>query len=169
MDSLTTLNSFAADYDSWGAIDCQHRDQNVLKFAEQKLHCYSHVRRNDLETSAKLACLSVRFALEIKFFCSDAYKMEATLVERHLRLCLAASPGFFRLSTTAGSEPFLAKAAGKFIFCLASTSVRLLKDCTMRWTDCGRRGELVASLLVMQARDTSIRQVKNYKRDFESE
>jgi hypothetical protein len=162
------LNSFAADYDSWGAIGYPRGVENVLKFAEQKLHCYGgDVRRAyDLEPSAELACLSVRFAPKFDFLGSDGYKMETTLVERHLRLCLGASPGYYPglLSTTAGSEPFLAKAAAILINRLMDiNTVKLLKACT-RWVNYERRGELVASLLVMEARD--IGQAKNPEREW---
>jgi len=164
MNPLTTLNSFAADYDSWTAIGDSHNAEHyVLGFAESKLLCDRVWHASDLDTSARLACLSVRFALEFEFSDSNGRAMEATLVERHLRLCLEASPGYLDISTAAGSEPFLAKAAARFIFRLMETPVRLLKGYT-EWIDCSRRGELVASLLVMQARD--IGQAKYHQREW---
>jgi hypothetical protein len=166
MNPLTTLNSFAADYDSWTAIGDSHNAEHyVLGFAESKLLCDRVWHASDLDTSARLACLSVRFALEFEFSDSNGRAMEATLVERHLRLCLEASPGYLDISTAAGSEPFLAKAAARFIFRLMETPVRLLKGYT-EWIDCSRRGELVASLLVMQARD--IGQAENHQREWVS-
>jgi hypothetical protein len=123
-----------------------------------------------LQTSAKLACLSVRFALEFMFVGSNGRKMKATLVQQHLRLCFGASPGFSRLSTAAESEPSLAKAVSRFINGLtidrdtdSRAAVRLLEGCT-DWISYGHRGELVASLLVMQARD--IGQAKYHQREW---
>ena len=103
-----------------------------------------------------LACLSVRFALEFDISIPDSHSIAINQVKRHLRLCLAATPGFDHLLTVAGSEPFLAKAAAGLICQSWDTAVKLLAThpC-LNSVDCGRRGELPASLLVMQARDTA--------------
>src|ERR1700730_10718257 len=57
----------------------------------------------DADHRGSLACLSVRFALE---FNADSISRDVTRkqVERHMRLCLAATTGFGRLITLAGSE-----------------------------------------------------------------
>ena len=155
-DLLTTLSSFAADYDSWGN---DYRANNVLDFAEEKLLCGPASGYNMSPTPSPggiLACLSVRFALEFDISIPDSHSIAINQVKRHLRLCLAATPGFDYLLTVAGSEPFLAKAAARIIRQSRDTPVKLLAThpC-LNSVDCGRRGELPASLLVMQARDTA--------------
>jgi hypothetical protein len=60
-DSLTTLRSFAADYDSSKAIGVPV--SNVMDFARSKLVCGSFTG-NNMTSEAILACLSVRFALD---------------------------------------------------------------------------------------------------------
>jgi len=125
----------------------------LLQFATQKLLNGASTLHGDKTGSGVLACLCVRFALE---FNADPSSREVacTQVERHMRLCLAATAGFERLITIAGSEPLLAEAASRLtggdlkkpVDHLASV---LDLDCIDR----GRRGELVATMMIMQARD----------------
>ena len=108
------------------------------------------------DSLGSLACLSVRFALE---FNADSISREVTRkqVERHMRLCLAATTGFERLITLAGSEPLLAEAAWQLMRDSSETPVRhLAKHSDLHCIDRGRRGELVATLLIMQARDAAV-------------
>ena len=110
----------------------------------------------DGDGPGSLACLSVRFALE---FNADSIGRDVTRkqVERHMRLCLAATTGFERLITLAGSEPLLAEAAWQLMRDSSETPVRhLAKHSDLHCIDRGRRGELVAALLVMQARDAAV-------------
>jgi hypothetical protein len=110
----------------------------------------------DEDRPGSLACLSVRFALE---FNADSISRDVTRkqVERHMRLCLAATTGFGRLITLAGSEPLLAEAAWQLMCRSSETPVRrLAKHSDLHCIDRGRRGELVAALLVMQARDAAV-------------
>jgi len=99
-DSLTTLRSFAADYDSSKAIGVPV--SNVMDFARSKLVCGSFTG-NNMTSEAILACLSVRFALEFDLL-ALAGGQEATQIEGHLRLCLRAGRSFAWLLTTAVSE-----------------------------------------------------------------
>ncbi|KAI9449863.1 hypothetical protein BJY52DRAFT_1192242 [Lactarius psammicola] len=62
----------------------------------------------DIKGPGSLACLSVRFALDLDI--SDIY-VALTQIERHVGLCVAATAGFEKLITTNGLEPFLAEAA----------------------------------------------------------
>ena len=110
-DSLTTLSSFAADYDSSKTISFA---PDVSCFAQQKLLCAAPSAYN-MPSEGILACLSVLFALEFDTSTPDAYYMETALVARHLRLCLRASGGFESLRTAAGSGPFVTKAATELI------------------------------------------------------
>ena len=148
-DSLTTLSSFAADYDSYKAIDLPVC--GVMDLAESKL-LYSSPSK--MSSFGILACLSVRFALDFDLSAARARSQEDNQVEAHLRLCLRASRSFGRILTTAVSEPYLAKAAAQLIPSTYHTGTPA-QDLVMwlDYIDCGQRGKLVASLLVMQARD----------------
>ena len=101
-----------------------------------------------------LACLSVRVPLEFSFSHPKPRHIVAKLIERHMRLCTIATSGFDLLLTTAGSEPVLAEAAFKVVNKSMNSpiyhlSIHMDNNCV----NYGERGELVAALLVMQARD----------------
>jgi hypothetical protein len=73
-------------------------------------------------------------------------------IERHMRLCTVAESGFELLFSTVGSEPLLAEAASYYM--PETNPVKLLKDyMDNNCISVGERGELIAALLVMQARD----------------
>ncbi len=75
-------------------------------------------------------------------------------IESHMRLCTVVTNGFELLLTTVGSEPLLAEAAAQAMVASKMSPVKLLS--TYMDTNCvsvGERGELVAALLVMRARD----------------
>jgi len=102
-----------------------------------------------------LTCLSVRFALEFTMD-GTASDIIRTQVERHMRLCLAATAGSDTLVTLAGSEPLLAEAAYELIKKTRSSPVHhLAKHSDLNCVDRGRRGELVAALLIMRACDAA--------------
>jgi hypothetical protein len=126
-----------------------------MLFAKEKL-LIGRSRLVDGDGPGSLACLSVRFALE---FNADSISRDVTCkqVERHMRLCLAATTGFSRLITLAGSEPLLAEAAWQLMRDSSAKPVRhLAEHSDLHCIDRGRRGELVAALLVMQARDAAV-------------
>ena len=92
--------------------------------------------------------------MEFDLSCPSTRSVQATQVERHLRICLGASPGLDCLLTVAGSEPFLAKAAQELIDLSQQSAAELLAHHKeLNCIDRGQRGELVALLLIMQARD----------------
>jgi len=75
-----------------------------------------------------------------------------------MRLCTIAKSGFEVLFSTVGSEPLLAEAAATAMAKSETNPVQLLsalldKNCINH----GERGELVAALLVMQARDATLK------------
>jgi hypothetical protein len=112
------------------------------------------VKLDDVNGLGSLACLSVRFALDFDLADKSSRDVALSLVEHHMRLCVAASIGFEKVITMAGSEPYLAEAARELMSDFGA--VRLLADnSSLNWIDLGRRGELVAALLVMHARDAS--------------
>ena len=107
------------------------------------------------DRSASLACLSVRLALEFSMD-GTAGDVARTQVERHMRLCLAASAGRDALVTLAGSEPLLAEAAYELMEGTQSNPVHhLAHHSDLSCVDRGRRGELVAALLIMRACDAA--------------
>jgi hypothetical protein len=71
-----------------------------------------------------------------------------------MRLCTTASSGFEDLFTTVGSEPLLAEAATVAMTKNKKRLIQHLSTCMdSNCINLGERGELVAALLVMQARD----------------
>jgi len=149
--SITAVGSLGAHYD---ALQTE-KSEGLMNLAQMKLtNCNGPITKSELTSAGILACLSVRFALEFDLSCPSTRSVQATQVERHMRICLAASPGLDCLLTVAGSEPFLAKAAEELIKLSEQSPAELLKQHKeLNCIDRGQRGELVALLLLMQARD----------------
>ncbi|KAI9512364.1 hypothetical protein F5148DRAFT_1008366 [Russula earlei] len=125
----------------------------VIDYAKQKLLCGPTVL--DDNPNGVLACLSVRFALTFNMDVS-ARDVSFAQVERHMLLCIAATVGLEKLVTMAGSEPLLAEAAYDLMKETRMNAVRhLANHSDLNCVDRGRRGELVATLLIMQAFDAA--------------
>src|SRR5216684_5685891 len=125
-----------------------------MDYAKQKLLNGPSELRDDNKTGS-LACLSIRFALE---FNMDNISRDIAFaqVERHMRLCIAAPAGLEKLITIPGSEPLLAEAAYELVNATHTNAVRHpAKHSALDCIDRGRRGELVAALLIMQACDVA--------------
>ena len=74
-----------------------------------------------------------------------------------MRNCIAAMTGFKNMITCSSSEPLLAGAAFHLMLNIESSPVkRLANHAYLYCVDRGRRGELVAALIIMQARDASL-------------
>jgi hypothetical protein len=112
------------------------------------------IKLDDVKGLGSLACLSVRFALDFDLADKCGRDVSLSLVERHMRLCVAASIGFEKVITMAGSEPYLAEAARELMSDFGAARL-LAENSSLNWIDLGRRGELIAALLVMRARDAS--------------
>jgi hypothetical protein len=98
---------------------------------------------------------STRFALEFNMD-GTARDVTHTQVERHMRLCIAATAGLEKMITIPGSEPLLAEAAYEAMKSTGVNAVRHLAiHSDLNCIDRGRRGELVAALLIMQAYDAA--------------
>jgi hypothetical protein len=126
----------------------------VMDYAKQKLLNGPSELRNG-NWAGSLACLSIRFALE---FNMDGTARDVTFaqVERHMRLCIAATAGLKNMITIPGSEPLLAEAAYELMKGTQTNAVRhLAGHPDLNCIDRGRRGELVAALLIMQAYDAA--------------
>ena len=147
------LGRFGAYYDA-----LTHNKEELFLFARQKLlnGWSSLVDKDDKDPGPRIfACLSVRFALEFNAD-SVSREVQCAQVERHMRLCIAVTTGFERLVTLAGSEPLLAEAASQLIHDSKVSPVHhLAYHSDLNCIDRGRRGELVAELIVMQARDAA--------------
>jgi len=135
----------------------------MLHFATQKLlGGPNHTRTNTGDTSItptdrSIACLSVRFPLEFDFSDPNARSLVRKQIEHHMRLCTIATSGFEVLFSTVGSEPLLAEAASHYMMTSGTSPIRELSDnMDQNCINHGERGELVelvAALLIMQARD----------------
>ncbi|KAH9979127.1 hypothetical protein BJV74DRAFT_798332, partial [Russula compacta] len=152
MDWISHLGRplFGSRYDASGGDV-----SDLMHFATQKL--LDGKSTIDDNAPGSLACLCVRFALE---FNSDPDSRAATRkqVERHMRLCIDATSEFEKLVTIAGSEPLSAEAAsGAMRASPIHPVVHLANHSNLYCIDRGRRGELVAALIIMQARDDAAR------------
>ncbi|KAF8492187.1 hypothetical protein F5888DRAFT_1619276, partial [Russula emetica] len=142
---------FASIYD---AEEIKYRSKmDLMDLAKGKLLDGPNTLGNN--RSGSLACLSVRFALEFNMDGTSG-DVARTQVERHMRLCLAATAGRDTLVTLAGSEPILAEAAYELMKGTQSNPVHhLAHHLDLNCVDRGRRGELVAALLIMRACDAA--------------
>ena len=150
---LLTSTRFGTRYDAL----TDHRQKHLMDFAQQKLLCGKSTLRRD-NGPGVLACLSVRFGLE--FHPDRASRAIACQqVERHMRLCLAAINGFEKLATISPSEPLLAEGARDLLQdTLMDPIDHLVRHSDLNCIDLGRRGELVAALIIMQARDQAAKE-----------
>jgi hypothetical protein len=132
------------------------QENQIIRFAKQKL---LNSNSESLEDKAgSLACLCMRFALEFgtkpNARSRDIIRKQ---IERHMRLCIAATTGFEEFVTIAGSEPLLAEAAFELTHDSNVNPVHhLASHSDLYCVDRGRRGELVAALIIMQARDMAL-------------
>jgi len=144
---LTTSNRFGSRWD----VALFRSETDILDFAKEKLLDGS-LALTEHDRLGSLACLSVRFALEFNMD-GTARDVICAQIERHMRLCIAATARLEKLVTLAGSEPLLAEAAYEL---MEGSEVRYLADHSdLGCIDRGRRGELVAALLIMRAYDVA--------------
>ena len=123
-----------------------------MDFVKQKLLDGPTVLKND-NRAGSLACLSTRFALE--FNMATPRNVAHAQVERHMRLCTAATSGLEKLITIPSSEPILAEASYELMKDGMNAVWHLAGHADLNCIDRGRRGELVAALLIMQACDAA--------------
>ena len=126
-----------------------------MLFAKRKLlNGKSTLDRAD--EAGSFACLSARFTLEFNTG-PVSYAVALTQAERHMRLILQADAAFENVVTSVGSEPLLAEAASElFKQSLANPVHHLAYHPDLSSVDRGRPGEMVAALIVMQARDACL-------------
>lgn len=128
----------------------------MVTFTRTKLLGESNVDPKNLTDPQKLACLAMRLGLDFQATEWSNRGPERTQLERHMRLCLVGTPGFRTMVTISPSEPLLADAAavdmGKW-----SVAEALLKHLKGSYLCKGDRGELIASLLLLLARDNALK------------
>jgi hypothetical protein len=126
----------------------------MIDYAKMKL-LGSPTELEERNRAGTLACLSTRFALEFNVD-RNTHDVAYAQVERHMRLCIAATAGLEKMITTPGSEPLLAEAAYELMKDTGTNAVsHLARHSDLNCIDRGRRGELVAALLIMQAYDAA--------------
>jgi hypothetical protein len=128
--------------------------QTILDYTKEKL-LNGPTELKDDNHAGSLACLATRFALEFNMD-GTARSVTYTQVERHMRLCIGSTTGFEKLVTISPSEPLLAEAAYELLKNSGKSAVHYLAEhADLNCIDRGRRGELVAILLIMQAYDAA--------------
>ena len=148
---LTTSSRFGS---YWDRLDWTLKlELEIMDYAKMKLLCSSaELEENRAGT---LACLSTRFGLELNMD-GTAHDVTSLQVERHMRLCIAPTAGLEKMITIPGSEPLLAEAAYELMKGTGTNAVsHLARHSDLNCVDRGRRGELVAALLIMQAYDAA--------------
>ncbi|KAI0295042.1 hypothetical protein B0F90DRAFT_1820770 [Multifurca ochricompacta] len=160
---------FGTHYDSLVKVKAE---RELMVLTKQKLLDGSITLDEDLNGKGALACLSFRFSLEFNLVHSYDRELARTQVEcyvnarwltvshrnieRHMRLCLVATTELEDMITVVGSEPYLAEAARMIISGAGVNPIRcLVENSELDCVDCGQRGELAATLIVMQARDAA--------------
>ncbi|KAI0302586.1 hypothetical protein BC826DRAFT_422138 [Russula brevipes] len=135
--------------------------KSIVTFAAEKLLCRPAFKKGLQfdEPDESLACLAVRLGLDFKDTSWLDKVVECRQVERHMRICLAATEGFRSMVTISPSEPLLAEAS----WMLMSRGLgpkeapqALLKHIDESYLNAGDRGEVIAALLLMLARDEAI-------------
>ncbi|KAK2464489.1 hypothetical protein APHAL10511_003468 [Amanita phalloides] len=127
--------------------------REIIQFAVAKLLNADHTPKK-LSNDQLLACLSQRFPIE---FNSTNYISQARQVEGHMRICLNISAGFETMATTSSSEPILSEAAYSVMqepLFNAPRALQLVMDGFSIAQ--GDRGEILALLLLILARDATV-------------
>jgi len=88
--------------------------------------------------------------------------MERTQVERHMRMCIHATEGFRTMVTLSPSEPLLAEASATIMktdLGEKEAPSALLDHIMGSYLSTGERGELVAALILLLARDKAAQEI----------
>jgi len=140
--------------------------KSIIMFAGEKLLCKAFSTTEDfvrnLSAVEKMACMSVRLALEFNGKTLRVQDIERKLVEKHMRVCLSVDPGFETAITIAPSEPLLAEASYLLMRSSAFDLPRsLLTELELPGLDKGSRGELIVMTLCLEARDTAAKRLQS--------
>jgi hypothetical protein len=140
--------------------------KSIIMFAGEKLLCKAFSTAEDfvrnLSAVEKMACMSVRLALEFNGKTLRAQDIERTLVEKHMRVCLSVDPGFEKAITIAPSEPLLAEASYLLMRSSAFDLPRsFLTELELPGLDKGSRGELIVMTLCLEAHDMAAKRLQS--------
>ncbi|KAF8510465.1 hypothetical protein BU17DRAFT_55347 [Hysterangium stoloniferum] len=147
---------FGTRYD---AVRDRDMNNEILQFAQLKLlNCEPSRVPFGLTKDQRLACLSVRLALEFNSTTFTGHRQEQEQVEGHMRVCLSVDESFESMKTVSPSEPILAEAAAQLMYgdygIQAPEALKsVLEDFSIYKGD---RGELLGLLLLCLARDMTI-------------
>ena len=100
----------------------EDREVDIIRFAKQKLLNSGNNYFEPEDSFSSLACLAVWFGLEFKD--EDLFNISFKQVERHMRICIAATTGFKKLTTCLSSKPLLAEAAFDLMSHITSSPVK---------------------------------------------
>ncbi|KAA1471223.1 hypothetical protein DENSPDRAFT_99917 [Dentipellis sp. KUC8613] len=142
--------------------------KEIISFASVKLLAGSVQRTELLTEDQKLACLAVRLGVDFRATSWQHREKERTQVGRHMRLCLSASEGFQDIVTIAPSEPLLAEAAFRAMDGW-DVPEALLSHIDGSYLNSGERGEFIASLLVLAARDAAVKSRLSFPHSLEDD
>ncbi|KAI0310330.1 hypothetical protein OF83DRAFT_1288185 [Amylostereum chailletii] len=142
---------FPSRYDV-SAGNSRTRD-DMKGFSCLKLLC-GEPTTDKLDANMKLACLAVRLGLDFKTAEWEDRVVERTQVERHMRIYLSVAADFCSLTTVAASEPLLAETASFGMTAPGwNAAAALLSHTHSSRLDPGDRGEVIAALILLLARD----------------
>jgi hypothetical protein len=130
--------------------------KEIIQFAAAKL-LNADDTPTHLSNSQVLACLSQRLPIEFNSTNYLSQEKEREQVEGHMRVCLKIDAAFETMTTTSSSEPILSEAA-YFIMQRGSLSApKALKSVMEGFSiSKGDRGEFLALLLLILARDATV-------------
>ncbi|KAH9830318.1 uncharacterized protein C8Q71DRAFT_851321 [Rhodofomes roseus] len=136
--------------------------ENLVPLAAQRLlHTYE-LGQNDLTSAQLLACASQRLALTLDARVEAEQLATMNQVQDHMRLCFFQQTDCERTGATqaisqSGSEPLLAEAAYYAVHRSAANLVVALKTMLVDVpVDAANGGQLLASLLLILARDATV-------------
>jgi len=140
-------------------VDSQGQDEvrtDIVAFAADKLLCVrGALHKTEFNSDEKFAIFAARLPLDFNATSTSEKARETKFVEKHMRICLDVAPGFESVTTVSASEPLLAEAAELLMRRLTSSDVPrfLLREWESGGLSKGNRGEMVAALIFLLARD----------------
>ncbi|KAH8116519.1 hypothetical protein DFH11DRAFT_1876339 [Phellopilus nigrolimitatus] len=110
----------------------------------------------------RFACLAQRLPLEFTSTTYVSRNHQREQVENHMRICLKVDPSLESMVTLAASEPLLSEAAYAIMQNSNFHTVDTLYDVMSGFSiDKGDRGEFLALLLLILARDAAVRKMND--------
>ncbi|KAH8113152.1 hypothetical protein DFH11DRAFT_1728064 [Phellopilus nigrolimitatus] len=142
--------------------DCENsvRDE-IVGFAAAKLmnmDNFDNRKAHDFTRDQRFACLAQRLPFEFNSTSYLSRDEQKSQVENHMRICLKVDPVYESMVTLSASEPLLSEAA----FGIMQNSNYNVEDALLNVLEGfsvhkGDRGEFLALLILIQARDAAVR------------